>query len=146
MSTSSSKFTRGVFPPWGRPIMSANGCHTENISTLVDSFLNPASVHHKSYVKDTFHFILIMNELDQLPENCISVTYNVTSLYTNIPNQGGLLAVRKTLQQSRSSGVKPSNDTLIQLFGFVLTKKTNSSSMQIISYKMGAALWGLAFL
>jgi hypothetical protein len=50
------KIHKGIYPPPGRPIVSANGCPTEKISKLVDHFLNPASTSHKSYVKDTAHF------------------------------------------------------------------------------------------
>jgi hypothetical protein len=49
------KIHKGVNPPPGRPIISANGCPTEKISKLVDHFLKPLSIVQKIYVKDSAH-------------------------------------------------------------------------------------------
>ena len=35
------KIHKGIRPPPGRPVVSANGCRTEKISKFVDHFLNP---------------------------------------------------------------------------------------------------------
>jgi hypothetical protein len=104
--------------------VSANGCPTEKNSKLVDFFLNPASTSHKSYVRDTAHFLNIIQELGTLPENCILVTFDVSSLYTNIPHVGGLQAAKEALNKHRPLDEKPSNDCLINLLEFVLTKNT----------------------
>ena len=79
------KIHKGQTPPPGRPIVSANGCPTERISQLVDHFLNPLSSLHQSYIKDTTHFLNKLKELGTVPPNSILVTFDVCSLYTNIP-------------------------------------------------------------
>jgi hypothetical protein len=56
------KTHKGINPPPGRPIVSANGGPTEKIWQLVDFFLNPISNQHKSYVKDTAHFLNIIQQ------------------------------------------------------------------------------------
>ena len=47
----------------------------------------------KSYVRDTQHFISRLKQLRQIPEGALLVTLDVSSLYTNILNHEGLLAV-----------------------------------------------------
>ena len=47
------KIHKGILPPPGRPILSANGSPTEKISQFVDHFLNPLCPQIRSYVNDT---------------------------------------------------------------------------------------------
>ena len=116
------KIHKGVTPPPGRPICSANGSPTEKISQLVDHFLNPPTTKLKSYVKDTTHFLKIIKEFGPLPPNCFLVTLDVTSLYTNIPNDEGLQAAKETLEANRPDPkLFPSNKSLFRLLDFVLT-------------------------
>jgi hypothetical protein len=82
------KIHKGTLPPPGRPIGSAHGCPTEKILQLVDHFLNPPTMHSKTYVKDTTHFLQKLQEIGDLPPNCMLATLDIVSLYTNIPNEG----------------------------------------------------------
>ena len=117
------KIHKGINPPPGRPIISANGCPTENISQFVDFFLNPSCMTLPSFVKDTTHFLKLINDLGQLPPNCLLVTMDVSSLYTNIPNIEGLTAARIALDKLRpQTNIKPTNESLIRLLEIVLTK------------------------
>ena len=61
------KIHKGKNPPPGRPIISANGCPTENISQFVDFFLNPTCETLPSFVKDTMHFLKLIHDLGNLP-------------------------------------------------------------------------------
>ena len=72
--------------PPGRPIVSGNGCPTERISQLVDFFLQPTVKELPSYLRDTTHFLCRLQNLGTLPRDCLLVTMDVASLYTNIPN------------------------------------------------------------
>ena len=136
------KIHKGITPPPGRPIISANGCPTEKISKLVDHFLNPASTNHKSYVKDSAHFLNLIGNLDELPENSLLVTFDVSSLYTNIPHGEGLLAAKEALRKSRPGDVNPKNDSIINLLEFVLTKNNfqfdGNFYLQICGTAMGS--------
>jgi hypothetical protein len=110
------KIHKNKNPPPGRPIISGNGCPTEKISQFVDHFLNPPNSDLRSFVKDTTHFLQTLQEVGQLPENTLLATLDVTSLYTNIPNDVGIQAARETLNETRPQiGVKPSNASLLQL-------------------------------
>ena len=109
--------------PPGRPIISANGSPTEKISQFVDHFLNPRISTLKSYVKDTTHFLNILEDLGELPPDCLLATLDIVSLYTNINNDIGIRAARQTLNRTRPERfVKPTNETRIKLLEMVLTK------------------------
>ena len=78
--------------PVGRPIIS--GCEglTERISSFVDNLLQPIAKAQKSYLKDTTHFINFI-ENTKITENTVLVSMDVTSLYTNIPQEEGMNTV-----------------------------------------------------
>ncbi len=77
----------------GRPILSGNGGPTEKISALVDECIKRYVPLLPSYVKDTTDFINKIEQVDHLPQDTILVTFDVKSLYTNIPNDEGIQAV-----------------------------------------------------
>ena len=116
------KIHKKTLPPPGRPIISANGCPTERISQFVDHFLNPTNQLLQSFVRDTTHFLKLLSEQGELPVNTILVTMDVSSLYTNIPNDEGLRAAMQTLSTHRpTQNIKPTNLTLVKLLEMVLT-------------------------
>jgi len=96
------KIHKNKLPPPGRPILSANDCPTERISTFVDHFLRPIVAQTKPYIKDTTHFINILRSYNNLPPDNLIVTLDVESLYTNIPNREGIDAVSDFLNQYRN--------------------------------------------
>ena len=64
-----------------------------------------------------------LEEVSDQPANTWLVTGDVISLYTMIPNASGLHAEKEALHEFRlHPQVKLSNDSLIQLLEFVLTK------------------------
>ena len=75
--------------PVGRPIISGCDGPTERLSSFVDKLLQPIAQQQKSYLKDTTHFINFLNKT-KVPENTILVSMDVTSLYTNIPQEEGI--------------------------------------------------------
>ena len=78
--------------PVGRPIISGCDGPTERLSSFVDKLLQPIAQQQKSYLKDTTHFINFLNKT-KVPENTILVSMDVTSLYTNIPQEEGINTV-----------------------------------------------------
>ena len=112
-------------PPPGRPVVSANSCPTERISTFVDMFIKGLVPKVPSYIKDTGHFLSILRNLKQpLPEGAILCTLDVNSLYTNIPNEEGRRAVASWLSKYRPQKTvpqnQPSNTSLLSLLKMVL--------------------------
>jgi GIY-YIG catalytic domain len=82
------------FMPPGRPIIS--DCNSESylISEYIDSFLIPLANKHPSYLKDTSDFLnKIVNK--PIPSECLLVTGDVTSLYTNMDLNRTLATVKQ---------------------------------------------------
>ena len=102
----------------GRPICSSIGHPTCNISKFVDAHIKEYVPQTQSYVRDTQHFISRLKQLGQIPEGALLVTLDVSSLYTNIPNHEGILAVAAHLRQDRTKD--PISPYVLQLLRLVL--------------------------
>ena len=127
--------------PLGRPIISANGCPTEKISAFVDENIKEAVPHIKSYIKDTTDFIHKVEGL-VTSSNTLLVTFDVTSLYTNIPNGDGIRATAKSLQKHPPTYAEP--HIVVNLLKIVLEKNTfcfnGKNYLQIGGTAMGTKL------
>ena len=75
--------------PVGRPIVSGCDGPTEKLSSFVDKLLQPIAQHQKSYLKDTTDFVNFIDNT-KVPADVILVSMDVTSLYTNIPQEEGI--------------------------------------------------------
>ena len=87
----------GKAPP-ERPIISGSGSLTENISLYVEHHIKHLATQHQSYLQDTPDFlrqIELVNSEGPLPSNAILVSIDVSALYTNIPQEEGLDAVKE---------------------------------------------------
>ena len=102
----------------GRPIISGNNCPTEKISAFIDEHIKQFVPHIKSYVRDTPDFIKKIENF-KLNGDYFLVTMDVTSLYTNIPNHEGLVAVTQTLIRENAQ-FRANNRSLITLLQHVL--------------------------
>ena len=105
----------------GRPILSANGCPTEKISGFVDSHIRQYVPSTPSYIKDTTHFLQILETIPQpLPPNTLLVTLDVSSLYTNIPHVEAYQAVAAAIRDDTNPPI-PSR-YVVNLLKHVLEK------------------------
>ncbi|KAJ8029907.1 Proline-rich transmembrane protein 1 [Holothuria leucospilota] len=87
-----------VSPP-GRPIVSGIGTMTEFISGYVDNLLQPLLPRIPSFIKDTTHFLQTLQDIENLTENTLLVTMDVSSLYSNIPHVEGVQACEDFLRK-----------------------------------------------
>ena len=62
------------------------------ISSFIDYILQPLAKSQYSYLKDTKDFINFI-EKTKIPQNSFIVSLDVTSLYTNIPQEEGIETV-----------------------------------------------------
>ena len=93
-----NKWIEGRIPP-GRPIVSDCSSESYAVSELIDQTLLPLSIEHPAYVKNTQDFLQKITS-QTIPKHSLLITMDVESLYTNIDNQAGLLAVKQALAQT----------------------------------------------
>ncbi len=109
----------------GRPIVSGNGSPTEHISMFIDSFLKPLVPRIPSYIHDTPDFLRKLEEIkDQIPSTAIIGTFDVSSLYTNIPHEEGIRACSILL--ARAGHTTPPISDIRALMKLVLMKNNFS--------------------
>ena len=90
------KVHKRLIDPPGRPIVSGNGALTENLSIYVDSFLKPFVVNLSSYIKDTIYLLRKLEGL-HVSSGALLVAIDVEALYSSIPHNLGLIAIRNVL-------------------------------------------------
>ena len=109
--------------PVGRPIISGCEGPTERISSFVDSLLQPIAKLQDSYLKDTTDFINFI-EKTIVPERIILVSMDVTSLYTNIPQEEGITTVCNAYERFHNNKPPIPTHFLIDMLRLIL--KENS--------------------
>lgn len=105
--------------PPGRPIVSDCGSETYLIAEYLDYYLNPLSITHPAYVKDTYHFIEIVKSLT-LTSDSAFFSMDVDNLYTNIPIEAGINCVRTVFE--RNPDPKRPDQELLRLLEISLTR------------------------
>ena len=102
----------------GRPICSSVNHPTSRISKLVDEHIKDYVPKTNSYIRDTQDFIKKIKELGPIPEGAILCTLDVSSLYTNIPNNEGISAVAEKLRNDPTK--TPITNFILDLLKLVL--------------------------
>ena len=77
----------------GHPVVSSVNSHTNTISKYVDFRRQSIVKKIPSYVRDTIDFLQKLDKAKNVPNDCLLVALDVKSLYTNIPNNGGIKAL-----------------------------------------------------
>ena len=83
----------------GRPLCSSVTHPTARISKFVDAHIKKYVPTTNSYIRDTQDFISKIKEIGPIAQGSFLVTLDVSSLYTNIPNQEGITAVADQLRK-----------------------------------------------
>lgn len=63
----------------------------------------------------------LINDTGNVPEHTILVSFDVESLFTNVPHLEGLDTLRHVLNNTRAHSLKPSNDCIVKLADLVLS-------------------------
>ena len=108
----------------GRPIVSACSCPTELLALYLDHITAPFVRSLDSYVKDTTHMLNILDSFRfrDVDRQRLIITMDIKSLYTVIPNEGGLRALQYYLDKREI--LEPPTDTLLRMAELVLTLNT----------------------
>ena len=105
--------------PPARPIVS--DCNSETYATaeFIEFYLNPLSVKHPSYIKDTYDFIEKVRNIN-VPQGAFLFSIDIDSLYTNINTVAGLKAIRDIFRKYPDNQ-RPDTE-LLELLELNLTK------------------------
>ena len=87
-----------IMPP-GRPIISDVNSETYRISSYIDSFINPLSTGHPSYLKNSYEFVKKIKNF-AIQNNYILVTGDIESLYTNMNLERSIHCVQKIFNEN----------------------------------------------
>ncbi len=87
---------------------------------MTDHHLKPLVQQTPLYLRDTTDFLQKLSRVGSLPPNCILVTLDVSSLYTNIPHNEGTEACRVALNKRPTR--QPSTDILTKMIEQILTR------------------------
>ena len=101
---------------------------TERISSFVDyilQLLQPIAKAQKSCLKDTTDFINFI-ERTKIPKNTTLVAMDVTSLYTNIPQEQGITTVRKAYEAFYNRNIPIPTNSLKEMLQLILGENSFS--------------------
>ena len=74
----------------GHPVISNNGRATENISTFLDFHLKNIVSTIPHTLEDTRDFLQHLNQISDIPENTLLVSFDEVGLYPHIPHHQGV--------------------------------------------------------
>ena len=122
----------------GRPVISDSGYYMENISAFLEFHLKPLVQKVKSYIKDTNDFLRKIACLPPLPDDIILCTIDGVGLYSNIPHDEGLIALRKYLESREDKAI--STDSLMDLAECVLKNNVFEHDLSFFKQLGGTAI------
>ena len=105
-----------------RPIVSGCSGPTERVSAFLDYIIKPLVPTTHSYIKDSSHIIALL-EQTHVPPDALLVTIDVSSLYTNIPQDEGTDTCLEAIGLAEASHIPPS--VLLELFNIHVVLKCN---------------------
>ena len=91
---------------------------TESISSFVVRLLQPIAIKQESYLKDTTDFINFI-EKTKVSHDTILVSMDVTSLYTNIPQEEGINTVCKVYNRFYNDNPPIPSHYLKEMIGLI---------------------------
>ena len=120
MQTNNSGYLK-MAPPIslkGRPIIAGPKSPTKNLSKLLEKILSPLVLHQKSYVKDDWAFLRhLPAEIEYEAE---LFTCDIVSLYTSIPHDLGVSAMKYWVQKRRNDiPIRFSEEFILEAIAFV---------------------------
>ena len=75
----------------GCSVISNNGTAMENISTFLDFHLKIIVSTIPHTLEDTRDFLQCLNQISDIPENTLLVSFDVVGLYPHIPHHQGVI-------------------------------------------------------
>ena len=131
--------------PPGRPIVADVSSINSNAARLVDHFLQPLVQSQASFLRDSHHLLAVLHSCS-LSVNSLLASFDVRSLYTNVPIEEGLRRVQRAFLQQPNPD-RPDRQ-LLDLLSTSLSSNDfvfeDQSWLQVKGVAMGKA-FGAAF-
>ncbi|CAJ0923227.1 unnamed protein product [Ranitomeya imitator] len=89
-----------LFKPPGRPIVSLTDSILSPPAIVLEKILTPLVKSTSSFILDTNDFLGLIRTLGTIPSSSLLVTWDVSSLYTSITHEKGILAVDRLLNEA----------------------------------------------
>ena len=106
-----------------RPIIAGPVSPTQRLSNFIDILLKPLVSYVTSFVRDDFDFLTHLPE--KLPLESVFVTYDVNSLYTNIPHDEGLKSIEFWIDKYPNTiNSRFSKEFILDAIKFILNNNT----------------------
>ena len=128
----------------GRPIIAQCGAATEKIGRFLDYFLKPIVQKQHTFIRDTKAFIAKLEQL-KVPKSALLITYDVTSLYTNLRFEELLSSLEIELDNNNNISYeirRPCTANLVRIAEILLTSNeflfNGDAYKQIIGAPQGA--------
>ena len=102
----------------GRPVISNNGTATENKSAFLDFHLKNIVSTTPHILEDTRDFLQRLNQIGDIPENALLVSFDVVGLYPHKPHDQGVKIMWRFLDKREDQSV--SSESLCKLPNIVL--------------------------
>ena len=122
----------------GHPVTSNNGTRTENISSYLDYHLKSLIPNVPHILEDTRDFVNRIQDLSDLPESSILVSFDVVGLYPHMPHEEGIKTIAEYLETREDKTV--STKSLCDLASIVLKENYFELSSKIYHQKSGTAI------
>ena len=132
------KIHKGLSEVPGRPVISNCGTPMEKVSEFLYSELKSVMQEVWSYIKDSGGFIKKLKNIDHIPQDAIMVTADIVRLYSSIPHDAGLEALREALDNRENK--KVSTDDLTKMVEFVLKNNHFEFNGKIKKQLSGSAI------
>ena len=129
-----------IEPVPGRPIVAGIQSLSEPISQYIDLQIKGLVFQLPSFLKDTTDFLNKIDAIENIQESDFLCSLDITSLYTNVPNQESLISLAYYLNQR--GNLTPPTDFLVELMKLVLNRNyfkfENSYYLQCQGVSMGS--------
>lgn len=118
-----------------RPIVSAIGSATYNLSKYVSDLLTPYVRQAPSYIANTTEFLKEVNDIS-IADDEIMVSFDVKSLFTNVPRKDAMQAIREVITKDSDFSSRNHIDTgaFLELLNVCL--KTTSFQFRESHYEL----------
>ena len=122
-----------------RPNVAGPSSPTHRLSNFFYLILKPVCEQIPSFIRDDLDFLQhIPKEID---ENSILVSFDVVNLYTNIPHDLGLTAIKYWLDNNRNSIAPPfSTEFILEAISIVLKENTSHFDGKFYRQIQGTAM------